>query len=110
MTDTFAIAVAQFAPTADESGNLAIMTALIESAVTRGAQVVVFPEYSSYFVDPFDATLVELHDTVTAAAAEHGAAAIVPDGVHPTPQGSAIIADAWLAAVVSEAPEKVGSA
>lgn len=46
----------------------------------------------------FDATLVELHDTVTAAAAEHGAAAIVPDGVHPTPQGSAIIADAWLAA------------
>ena len=58
----------------------------------------------------FDATLVELHDTVTAAAAEHGAAAIVPDGVHPTPQGSAIIADAWLAAVVSEAPEKVGSA
>ncbi|MGN6218627.1 MAG: SGNH/GDSL hydrolase family protein [Microbacterium sp.] len=46
----------------------------------------------------FDATLVELHDTVTAAAAEHGAAAIVPDGVHSTPQGSAIIADAWLAA------------
>jgi lysophospholipase L1-like esterase len=46
----------------------------------------------------FDATLVELHDTVTAAAAEHGAAAIVPDGVHPTPQGSAIIADAWLGA------------
>lgn len=46
----------------------------------------------------FDATLVELHDTVTAAAAEHGTAAIAPDGVHPTPQGSAIIADAWLAA------------
>ncbi|GAA5195192.1 SGNH/GDSL hydrolase family protein [Microbacterium jejuense] len=57
----------------------------------------------------FDATLVELHDTVTAAAAEHGAAAIVPDGVHPTPQGSAIIADAWLAAhlgTVAETPGK----
>ncbi|MFB7891982.1 SGNH/GDSL hydrolase family protein [Microbacterium sp. NPDC056044] len=46
----------------------------------------------------FDATLVELHDSVGAAAAQHGAAAIVPDGVHPTPQGSALIADAWLAA------------
>ncbi|MBD3943431.1 hypothetical protein IF188_17200 [Microbacterium sp. NEAU-LLC] len=61
----------------------------------------------------FDATLVELHDAVTAAAAEHGAAAIVPDGVHPTPQGSAIIADAWLAAhlgAVVETPGKAGSA
>ncbi|MGU3644626.1 GDSL-type esterase/lipase family protein [Microbacterium sp. C23T] len=46
----------------------------------------------------FDATLVELHDGVGAAAAEHGPGAIAPDGVHPTPQGAAIIADAWLAA------------
>lgn len=61
--------------------------------------------------DRFDATLVELHDTVTAAAAEHGAAAIVPDGVHPTPQGSEIIAGAWLAAYAATADaEKVGSA
>jgi lysophospholipase L1-like esterase len=56
----------------------------------------------------FDATLVELHDTVTAAAAEHGPAAIVPDGVHPTPQGSAIIAGAWLAAYAAIAPVGVG--
>ncbi|MFD4957656.1 SGNH/GDSL hydrolase family protein [Microbacterium sp. NPDC058389] len=56
----------------------------------------------------FDATLIELHDTVTAAAAEHGAAAIVPDGVHPTPQGSAIIADAWLAAHLGAAAETSG--
>ncbi|MBW9092698.1 hypothetical protein JNB62_03270 [Microbacterium jejuense] len=59
----------------------------------------------------FDATLVELHDAVTAAAAEHGAAAIVPDGVHPTPRGSEIIADAWLAAYAATADaQKVGSA
>ena len=45
----------------------------------------------------FDATLVELHDSVGAAADAHGAGAIAPDGVHPTPQGSALIADAWLA-------------
>lgn len=44
------------------------------------------------------AHLVLLHDAVTRAAAEQGAAAVVPDGVHPTPLGSRIIADAWLAA------------
>ncbi|MDF2580108.1 MAG: hypothetical protein K0S49_1687 [Microbacterium sp.] len=46
----------------------------------------------------FDATLVPLHDSVAAAAAAHGAPAIVPDGVHPTAQGAALIAEAWLAA------------
>jgi len=51
----------------------------------------------------FDATLVELHDGVGAAAAEHGSAAIAPDGVHPTPRGAAIIADAWLAAYAAAA-------
>ncbi|WP_341995476.1 SGNH/GDSL hydrolase family protein [Microbacterium sp. LWH7-1.2] len=55
----------------------------------------------------FDATLVELHDSVGAAAAAHGAGAIAPDGVHPTPQGSALIADAWLA---SYATAPVGAA
>jgi acyl-CoA thioesterase I len=44
------------------------------------------------------ARLVPLHETITRAAAEHGAAAIAPDGVHPTPAGSRLIADAWLAA------------
>jgi len=48
--------------------------------------------------EQFGATLVELHEAVGAAASAHGAAAIVPDGVHPTPRGSALIADAWLAA------------
>jgi lysophospholipase L1-like esterase len=56
----------------------------------------------------FDATLVPLHDSVGAAAAEHGAAAIVPDGVHPTAQGAALIADAWLAAYAAAVP--VGAA
>lgn len=46
----------------------------------------------------FGATFVPLHDSMTAAADVHGAAAIVPDGVHPTPQGAALIAEAWLAA------------
>ncbi|UAJ78927.1 SGNH/GDSL hydrolase family protein [Leifsonia sp. ZF2019] len=44
------------------------------------------------------AVLVPLQETFSRAAAEHGVAAIAPDGVHPTPAGSRLIADAWLAA------------
>lgn len=57
MTAQLAVAVAQFAPTADRSANLARIAELTELAVDRGAGVVVFPEYSSYFVDPFDDSL-----------------------------------------------------
>src|SRR5215207_7504367 len=48
-TSGFAIAVAQFAPGADVEANLGEITRLAETAATRGARLVVFPEYSSYF-------------------------------------------------------------
>jgi predicted amidohydrolase len=44
-----AIAVAQFAPIEDSADNLATIRSLCEAAVGRGAKLVVFPEYSSYF-------------------------------------------------------------
>jgi predicted amidohydrolase len=44
-----AIAVAQFAPIDDAVDNLATIRSLCEAAVGRGAKLVVFPEYSSYF-------------------------------------------------------------
>ncbi|KRB35727.1 carbon-nitrogen hydrolase family protein [Microbacterium sp. Root180] len=53
------IGVAQFAPTADTQANLHTIRQLTAAASSRGARVVVFPEYSSYFVDPFDGSLVE---------------------------------------------------
>jgi len=56
---TTAIAVAQFAPTADTAANLSTIRDLVATASARGARLVVFPEYSSYFVDPFDASLAE---------------------------------------------------
>lgn len=59
MTDTLPIAVAQFAPTADTAVNLESITQLVATASVRGARIVVFPEYSSYFVDPFDESLAE---------------------------------------------------
>lgn len=45
----FALAVAQFAPTDDADANLAEIARLAELAVARGARMVVFPEYSSWF-------------------------------------------------------------
>ncbi|MBW9093178.1 carbon-nitrogen hydrolase family protein [Microbacterium jejuense] len=59
MTDTYAIAVAQFAPTADAEANVDAIEQLVATASGRGARLVVLPEYSSYFVDPFDDTLAE---------------------------------------------------
>jgi predicted amidohydrolase len=47
------VAIAQFAPGADKAANLAAITRLAERAAARGASIVVFPEYSSYFSDPF---------------------------------------------------------
>lgn len=44
------------------------------------------------------AAFVPLHEVFTAAAGEHPVAELAPDGVHPTPRGSALIADAWRAA------------
>ena len=56
---TLAVGVAQFAPTADAAANLETIAQLVATASARGARVVVFPEYASYFVDPFDASLAE---------------------------------------------------
>lgn len=53
------VAVAQFAPTADEAANLEAIAELTGTAARRGAEVVLFPEYASYFIDPFDASLRE---------------------------------------------------
>lgn len=51
------LAVAQFAPTADPAANLDSISELAHAAARQGARIAVFPEYSSYFVDPFDESL-----------------------------------------------------
>lgn len=50
----------------------------------------------------FHAAFVPLHRILTVAAAHHGAAAIAEDGVHPTPLGAELIAEAWEAAEGAE--------
>lgn len=62
MPDTSAavpVAVCQFAPTASRADNLERIVALTADAAGRGARLVVFPEYSNYFVDPLDASFAE---------------------------------------------------
>jgi predicted amidohydrolase len=59
MSETAAVpvAVCQFAPTASRSENRERIAQLTADAAARGAKLIVFPEYASYFVDPMDATL-----------------------------------------------------
>lgn len=78
-TSALPVAVCQFAPTASRADNLERIAALTAEAAGRGAKLVVFPEYSSYFIDPMDATLAENAEpldgefvtTLTALAAEY---------------------------------------
>nr|WP_202563183.1 carbon-nitrogen hydrolase family protein [Agreia sp. COWG] len=51
--EAIGVAVAQFAPGPDADANLATITRLASVATRRGASLVVFPEYSSYFSEPF---------------------------------------------------------
>lgn len=48
-SDSIAIAVAQFAPGTDKAKNLESIRDLATVAAARGARLVVFPEYSSFF-------------------------------------------------------------
>jgi predicted amidohydrolase len=57
--DELAVAVAQFAPGTDTDRNLDTIRDLTEAAVHRGARLVVFPEYSSFFVNPVGAAFLE---------------------------------------------------
>lgn len=81
MSETAAVpvAVCQFAPTASCSENRERIAELTAEAAARGARLIVFPEYSSYFVDPMDESLAanaedldgDFVTTLTGLAADH---------------------------------------
>ncbi|MFJ6531903.1 carbon-nitrogen hydrolase family protein [Microbacterium sp. NPDC091662] len=81
MSETAAVpvAVCQFAPTASRADNRERIAELTSDAASRGAKLIVFPEYSSYFVDPMDESLAanaedldgEFVANLTALAAEY---------------------------------------
>lgn len=74
------VAVCQFAPTDSRADNLERITELVAKAASRGARLIVLPEYSSYFVNPMDDTLAahaetldgDFVATLTGLAAEYG--------------------------------------
>jgi deaminated glutathione amidase len=79
---TVALAVAQFAPTADAAANRTAIADLVAVAAARGARVVLFPEYSSYFVDPFDDSLVAHAEGLDGPFVEHLVALSARHDVH----------------------------
>jgi predicted amidohydrolase len=76
------IAVAQFAPGADSEANLFAIRVLAERAVERGASVVVFPEYSSYFSDPMSEDLVANAEPLDGAFVQYLAGIAQELGIH----------------------------
>ena len=76
------IAVAQFSPTADVDSNLMEIRRLAERATERGANVVVFPEYSSAFIDPMGSDLVARAQSLDGAFVEMVAGFAQDLGIH----------------------------
>lgn len=78
------IAVAQFTPTDDRVHNRDTVAGLLAVAAERGARLVVFPEYASFFVDPLGPAFArnaepldgEFVRSLAAAANDHGVWAI----------------------------------
>jgi len=80
--DGLGVAIAQFAPDADKAANLAAITRLAERAASRGASIVVFPEYSSYFSDPFGHGFLENAEPLDGAFVTALAALAARLGIH----------------------------
>lgn len=80
--DSLAIAVAQFAPGNDMAQNLADIRSLATLAAGRGAKLVVFPEYSSFFVPELGERSVTAAEPIDGPFATALAALAEELGVH----------------------------
>ncbi|HEV7949794.1 MAG TPA: carbon-nitrogen hydrolase family protein [Glaciihabitans sp.] len=81
-TPLAAVAVAQFAPIADRDANLATIRSLTDAAAARGASLIVFPEYSSFFLPDLGQELVDAAETLEGDFVTHVAALAGEFGVH----------------------------
>jgi predicted amidohydrolase len=77
-----AIAVAQFAPLDDAVDNLATIRSLCEAAVGRGAKLVVFPEYASYFSPTLGQGFVDAAEPIDGPFIQGVRALAIELGVH----------------------------
>jgi predicted amidohydrolase len=76
------IAAAQFAPGADVEANLATVARLSAAAVARGARLVVFPEYASYFSPRLSADFVDNAQTLDGSFADGIRSLATELGIH----------------------------
>ncbi|MCC7127772.1 MAG: carbon-nitrogen hydrolase family protein [Microbacteriaceae bacterium] len=77
-----AIAVGQFAPGEDKDANLAAIREMTARAAERGAKLVVFPEYSSFFVPELGARSVAAAEAIDGAFATAVAGIASEFGIH----------------------------
>jgi predicted amidohydrolase len=77
-----AIAVAQFAPIDDAVDNLETIRSLCEAAVGRGAKLVVFPEYASYFSPTLGQGFVDAAEPIDGPFIQGIRALAIELGVH----------------------------
>lgn len=80
--DSIAIAVAQFAPGDDTDANLTRIRELAAVAAGRGAALVVFPEYSSFFLPELGQGSVDAAEALDGSFATRLAAVAADLGVH----------------------------
>jgi len=80
--DELGVAVAQFAPGADQAVNLTVIRQLAGTAVARGARIVVFPEYSSFFENRLGAASVAAAEALDGAFVTALGRLAVDLGVH----------------------------
>jgi predicted amidohydrolase len=76
------VAVAQFAPGPDQALNRAILRQLATTAVARGAQIVVFPEYAAFFEPKLGPSFVEAAEPIDGEFVTTLAALAAALGIH----------------------------
>jgi predicted amidohydrolase len=82
LEEGLAIAVAQFAPIDDGGANLENIRTLATAAAERGAKLVVFPEYSSYFSPTLGQNFVDAAEPLDGPFAGSIAALAIELGIH----------------------------
>src|SRR5690606_27915386 len=80
--DGTAIAVAQFAPTDDAAANRDAVADLARVAAARGAQLVVFPEYSSFFIPELGQASIDAAEQLDGAFVTSLASVAAELGIH----------------------------
>jgi predicted amidohydrolase len=82
MSPETVVSVVQFAPGADAEANRSAIAAFVERAATAGARLVLFPEYSSFFVHPLGAEFVEAAEPLDGPFVSELGRLAVAHGIH----------------------------